>query len=67
MRQLEKWISCNKGKSIMSIEELFLTGRELDQNEVSIKVGNVFPITFCVVVNVSLLSRFTHFNYHILK
>lgn len=52
MHKFEKWISSSKGKSTMSLEELYLIGRELDQNEVSIKAGNVFPITYGLLANV---------------
>lgn len=37
----------------MSVDELYLT-KELDQQAVSIKAGNVFPITYGLVANVSL-------------
>lgn len=36
---------------MISVEELYLT-RELDQHEVSIKVGNVIPVTYGLVANV---------------
>lgn len=53
MRKLEKWLSFRMEDPVITMKELYHIGRELDQNTVSIKVANVYPITYGLTANVS--------------
>lgn len=56
MRKIEQWLSVHMDDPKITTKELHNIGRELDQNAVSVKVGNVYPITYGLMANVSLAS-----------
>lgn len=58
MCKLEAWIIRHREVQqypVVSFEELYCIGRELEQYQVSVKASNIFPITHGVVANVSFI------------
>lgn len=63
MRKMEKWLNLHMEEPVTSLQEmyhrgreLYNIGRELDRNEVSVKVCNVYPITYGLMANVTSLK-----------
>lgn len=49
---MNEWLTEESVRKEIPFEDLFTIGRELDQNVVAIRIGDVFPITYSLVAQV---------------
>lgn len=64
MCQFKVWVGNQENRSLLGIDsdQLTILLNEMDSSVVSIKASGIFPITYGLLVNVSL-SNETYWNY----